>query len=32
MYHIQFCSILGMIAVNWPEFACEWAFVLARLV
>ncbi|RSH82219.1 hypothetical protein EHS25_005929 [Saitozyma podzolica] len=21
MYHIQFCSILGMIAVNWPEFA-----------
>jgi hypothetical protein len=23
MYHIQFCSVLGMIAVNWPEFACE---------
>lgn len=24
IYHIQFCSILGMIAVNWPDFACEW--------
>ena len=23
IYHIQFCTILGMIAVNWPTFACK---------
>ncbi|OCF74818.1 membrane protein [Kwoniella mangroviensis CBS 8886] len=21
MFHLQFCTMLGMIAVNWPEFA-----------
>lgn len=23
IHHIQFCTILGMIAVDWPDFACE---------
>ena len=25
IHHIQFCTILGMIAVSWPTFACESA-------
>jgi hypothetical protein len=23
LHHLQFCTILGMIAVAWPKFACE---------
>jgi hypothetical protein len=23
LHHIQFCTILGMIAVLWPKFACR---------
>lgn len=23
MHHIQFCTILVMIAVSWPHFACK---------
>jgi hypothetical protein len=22
LHHLQFCTILGMIAVQWPTFVC----------
>jgi hypothetical protein len=29
--HVQFCTILGMIAVSWPRFACEyWSSQISR--
>lgn len=27
MHHIQFCTVLVMIAVNWPNFACKLEFL-----
>lgn len=24
LWHLQFCAVLGMMAVRWPDFACEF--------
>lgn len=30
MHHIQFCTVLVMIAVNWPNFACKLRYARSR--
>ena len=24
IFHTQWCAALSMVAVEWPQFACEW--------